>query len=180
MNENFERVLNLAQKTNSRLIVFDRTAGKHLVVMGIDEFESLVTEPEKKENIPNDNDADKDHELIQKLNQEIAEWRNKAQKKEAENVIHDFNDLPEEILEEPKSTTEKEAVEKEISEPLNSPAASLLPAASSSWHKFGDVMARYQPAPKMPEIRYEPAETPQAEKTESLDDEQIFFEEPVE
>lgn len=165
MNESLDRLLNLAQKTNSRLIVYDRTAGKHLVVMGIDDFENLTTGQVPVKIV--DHDADKDHELIQKLNQEIAEWRNRAQNQEVENATADFSEEGgvEENLEEPAQTVVKE-----------------IPKSSSPspWHKFGDVLANYQPAPKMPEVRYEPAEALESEKTEALDDEPIFLEEPVE
>lgn len=175
MNESLDRLLNLAQKTNSRLIVYDRTAGKHLVVMGIDDFESLTTGQVPVKIV--DDDADRDHELIQKLNQEIAEWRNRAQNQEVENTVADFSEEEdlEENLEEPIQT-----VVKEIPKSSDPSIKSLPSSPPSSWHKFGDVMARYQPAPKMPEVRYEPAEALESEKTQALDDEPIFLEEPVE
>lgn len=169
MNESFDRILNLAQKSNSRLIIFDRAAGKHLVVMGIDDFENLSTGQVPVQVA--DEDAQKDHELIQKLNQEIADWRNKAQKQEIDNNLSDVSD---------QVSTEVTKVQEETLEPVEAISSPSSPTLPSSWHRLGDVIARYQPAPRMPEVRYEPNPTDVGEKTEPLEDDPIFLEEPVE
>jgi hypothetical protein len=197
MQESFDRILRLAQKTNSRLIIFDKNTDQHLVVMGIDEFEQLSSHDSHVKvrvqtpvSEPVDTEAAHEQALIEALNKEIAQWREKARQQEvAQNFDH---------LVSPNVPTVPEVQQPLmpaviIDEPLPSGVAEVthadsvhLPATSpSSWHRLGDVMARYKTgdsiaAPTPTEVRYEAAPSAEGEATESLDEDPIFLEEPVE
>lgn len=43
MSENFDRLFDLAKKSGSRLIVCDPQGGQHLAILGIDDFEQLLS-----------------------------------------------------------------------------------------------------------------------------------------
>lgn len=205
MNNNFDRLFALAQKTNSTLVVYDRDGENHCVVLGIEQFEKLSGDtnkiPEEKvlkapvvaqPEIAVDPDLKSDEAVIEALNQKIAEWRaaQLASQPVESSLNTDFAqeaNLPEEstVLPVPEEPTPQLAVT-----PSDIPV-SQSSAKSSSWHRLGDVMA-HTLKPKMPEVRYEEIGEPEValpvkqaddsenfSEPEALDDEPLFLEEPI-
>lgn len=190
MNNNFDRLLSLAKKTKSTLVVYDPEGQNNCVILGVEQYEKLVladSAPVESQKVEVENlkvieqkkssepvsapivadDLAADEAVLEALNQRIAEWR--ASQPVAESVV------------ETQSEPEPPAVP---TQPASVPQ-------SSSWHRLGDVMATSL-KPKMPEVRYEEIgeleaplpvthtdETANFSEPEPLDDEPLFLEEPV-
>lgn len=204
MNTNFDRIFKLAKKSQSRLVVFDKQENDHFVVLNIDDFESLLdgpadpkplllTEPTPPvDSVPEvfsseqviDSDREQDALLLQKLNQQIAEWRREEQKK----AEADFTPEPELPL-------ESELVQPEpLSRPIQpitipvkiEPEPEIQPKTSGNWHKLGDVLA----GSSLGKVSYEPLgergikptlveESSEYAEPEPLNDDPVFLEEPL-
>lgn len=206
MNNNFDRLFKLAQKTKSTLVVYDRDGENHCVVLGIEQFEKMsepstnfseektpampvVVEPEAKVIDP---DLKSDEAVLEALNQKIASWR--ASQAEVEITESSSNTDSVQEVPIPEESTIDHAPEEpaqSMAVPVIESSVSQSPAKSSSWHRLGDVMAQTL-KPKMPEVRYEEIGEPevalpvkQADDTETfsepeaLDDEPLFLEEPI-
>lgn len=194
MNNNFDRLLKLAQKTKSTLVVYDREGEDHCVVLGIDEFEKMSGQishlPEKKdyqtpapdiqESAP-DPDLESDEAVLEALNQKIAAW--KASQPVPEPEVPELS--TDSVQEAPKEP------EQPVPAPISSDLSNQNSTKSSSWHRLGDVMANTL-KPKMPEVRYEEIGEPEValpikrtdeiegfSEPEPLDDEPLFLEEPI-
>lgn len=194
MNNNFDRLLKLAQKTKSTLVVYDREGEDHCVVLGIDEFEKMSGQtthlpkekshqssaPAIQESIP-DPDLESDEVVLEALNQKIAEWKASQPVLEPEVPALSTDAVQEVPVESEQSTPT----------PTLSELNNQHSTKSSSWHRLGDVMANTL-KPKMPEVRYEEIgelevalpvkRTDEIEgfsEPEPLDDEPLFLEEPI-
>ena len=103
-----KRIFNLIQKTGDRLIVADSSTDEVFAIMNIDEYESLVDcDRDYWENDTCDCEEGEcdicdchkeisdltEQEMLQKINDDVAEWRDAQKKKNDE-------ELAEEILEE--------------------------------------------------------------------------------
>lgn len=207
MNNNFDRLFKLAQKTKSTLVVYDRAGEDHCVVLSIEQFEkmseqAIVLPEEKGHQTPVlvepkntvDLDLKSDEAVLEALNQKIAAWR--TAQLAAESVESSLNtDFAQEVPAPEESTFDHAPEEptQSVAVAVSTPQVpvSQSPAKSSSWHRLGDVMAQTL-KPKMPEVRYEEIGEPevalpvkQADDTEAfsepeaLDDEPLFLEEPI-
>jgi hypothetical protein len=141
-----QRIFELIKKTGDRLIVVDGNSGQSFAVMNIDDYELLVDDNcECFDQVLDDNgDSDdfypeefekeipdlSEQEMLQKINNDIALWRDAQKKKNDEELI-------EEILED-NSVSEIEPI-KDISVENDAPAddKSIKPIFSS----LGDVLA---------------------------------------
>lgn len=216
MNTNFDRVFSLAKKSNSRLVVFDKQEGEHFVVLGIDDFESLLTDQKsvKTEAVPVlssvppsvsvpaitpvteqtiDSDLDQDARLLQKLNEQIADWR----RSELEKIsIQTEPEEESEIEIKPKSEPNLESLPRPVTQPVTIPvkiepepeliAPPVSQKSSGSWHRLGDVIAESSLA----KVSYEPLgeqgikpiispEINEYAEPEPLNEDPVFLEEPL-
>ena len=209
MNTNFDRVFKLAKKSNSRLVVFDKQEGEHFVVLGVDDFESLLDSPAAAKpalppeptrpvapapEVPSieqiiDSDREQDALLLQKLNQQIADWRREEQKK----VEVDFTPEPE-VPQEPEPVrpeplpkpTQPVTIPVKIEPEPEFKSQPQPVKPSGSWHKLGDVMA----GSSLAKVSYEPLgeqgikpvmaeETNEYAEPEPLNEDPVFLEEPL-
>lgn len=195
MNDSFERLLKLSQRTGDTLIVFDKESGNHQVVMDVEKYEALSI----SSNPPVGHLTEQ--ELIDRLNKDISLWK----ESQSTGMDEDLQFMPEDpVLETPE-------IETEVSFDEDSP----------DWHSAADVLDNIHPEfdsgestdlsgmslqeseikldlePAAPEpIEYDPvmqvpASIPMLEQNEEeketedlfqeepLDDEPIFFEEPI-
>ncbi len=200
MNTNFDRIFSLAKKSNSRLVVFDKTEGDHFVVLGIDDFEGLLgnpstnNKPEPKPQLPAtpaevkaepktesehfiDSTRAEDEALLQKLNEQIAEWRRDELAKAAAAI-----EAPQEPVVELELPPEP--VKKPV-QPITIPVT-VEPEPEEKWHKLGDVLA----GSSLGKVSYEPLgeqgikpliqeETVEYAEPEPLNDDPVFLEEPL-
>ncbi len=201
MNNNFDRLFKLAQKTKSTLVVYDREGNDHCVVLGIEQFEKMSEQtsispletiaPAPKTPVI-DLDLKTDEEILEALNEKISNWRASQPVSESEEPVLNTDSVQEVPVPE-ISTVDHEPEEptQSIAVPVASPLVAQSPTKSSSWHRLGDVMAQTL-KPKMPEVRYEEIGEPEValpvtrtdepevfSEPESLDDEPLFLEEPV-
>lgn len=103
MQNQLQKAINLAKKTGDRLIVYDMS-GKNeaYVVMNLDDYEKMATGRSEVKDLTED-------ELLDKINRDIAVWKNKRNIKEndrndekmEENEEYDFVQ-PEHRKEEPQ------------------------------------------------------------------------------
>jgi hypothetical protein len=76
MNNQLEKAINLAKKTGDRLIIFDSVRSENaFVVMSINEYEKLVINKNEVRNLT-------ENELLDKINRDIAVWKNEQYGKE--------------------------------------------------------------------------------------------------
>jgi hypothetical protein len=76
MQNQLERAINLAKKTGDRLIVFDSVRqDSAFVVMSINEYEKLALSKNEVRNLT-------ENELLDKINRDIAVWKNEQYTKE--------------------------------------------------------------------------------------------------
>lgn len=214
MNTNFDRLFQLAKKSKSPLVVLDKHTENQFVVLGIDDYEALldqesvaqssqvaavVSTPEPRVvaapvvSVEQKSDPDKEQDalLLQKINQQIADWRAEEQKKL----------LATEVQAEPVAMSESEPTPEIVPEPLLEVIKSPLPVVNqpvtipvkivpestrnSSWHKLGDVMAG-----NFTKVSYESLgeqglkptvteEVSEYAEPEPLNDDPVFLEEPL-
>jgi hypothetical protein len=75
MQDQLQKAINLAKKTGDRLIVYDMSNGEDAyVVMGMDDYEKLVTGNVAVKDLTED-------ELLDKINRDIAVWKNEQNNK---------------------------------------------------------------------------------------------------
>jgi hypothetical protein len=111
MQNQLQKAINLAKKTGDRLIVYDMSTGEDAyVVMGLDEYEKLVTGNNHVKDLTED-------ELLDKINRDIAVWKNEQNNKEEsgeveENLEKSSGDA--DFVYSKYQGEEKEAYEKEV------------------------------------------------------------------
>lgn len=101
MKNDIEKALNLAKITGDRVIVVDRDLGRSFVIISLDEYEKLAV---KNSGIVKISDLTED-ELLDKINRDIASWRQINQTKEEETNNTDFS---KEIIEEEDEEVEED------------------------------------------------------------------------
>ncbi len=214
MNTNFDRLFQLAKKSKSPLVVLDKQTENQFVVLGIDDYESLLDQepvapssqkppvtvtPEPVATVSpvvmveqkNDPDREQDALLLQKINQQIADWRAEEQKKvvatevQVEPVVVSEPEFAPEPLPEPLPEVVKSALPI-VTQPVTIPVK-IVPESTknSSWHKLGDVMAG-----NFTKVSYESLgeqglkptvteEVSEYAEPEPLNDDPVFLEEPL-
>jgi len=77
----FDRLLNLAQKSNGKVFIYDKSEGRHMLLMDLDEYEDFLNFHEKlEEKIKvissldelKEKNIEKKDEEIEKINDDIA------------------------------------------------------------------------------------------------------------
>lgn len=71
MKEIFERLFNLIKKTGDKVVFYDSAKGEAYVMMRMEDYEKMAVNTRKAENLTNFHASDK----IEKINQDIAMWR---------------------------------------------------------------------------------------------------------
>jgi len=79
MKEILERALNLIKKTGDKVIIVNPGEESAYVIMGLGDYENIVRAG-KRQGLTEDRAPDK----IDKINQDIALWREEAKKEEVE------------------------------------------------------------------------------------------------
>ena len=188
MESSFDRVLRLAQKTGDKLIIFDRQADKHHVLLPIEDYEELLdlnysdsaSEYDEQDFEENNHYSPESHSQNQGLSfsdSEHTSWHSTGSvlggmrlDSEAANDLPSFDSLSEDP--DIHFFSEEEEPTKESKSP-----AFLAPDISDSAPGFSPSEPSKNLVP--PSSRVEP-QVPGFQE-ESLDDEEpIFFEEPVE
>lgn len=113
----FDRLLDLAQQTGSKLIVHDPIEGRDLAILSIDEFERMVLGGKSVDFDPRNLSSS---EMLDKINRDISVWR--ARQEEDEEWGKEML-LDEELGEESPFDPFKE-----------------LDSHTSSWHSAGSVL----------------------------------------
>jgi len=188
MNDSFDRLLKLAQSTGDTLIVFDKQSGSHQVVMDIDKYEGLV----HSSNPPVGSLTEQ--QLIDRLNKDISLWRDSQQDQDISPEVSFDDSYVEDATEDWHSAADVlDNMHPEFEEqPQDMAPVSLEPE--------GDIEFNFEPQKPVEQaseaIEYdplmqEPAPIPMIEQDqeaesedtsfqeEPLDDEPIFFEEPI-
>lgn len=103
MKTDIEKALNLAKITGDRVIVVDRDLERSFVIISLDEYEKLAV---KNSGIVEISDLTED-ELLDKINRDIAFWRqiNQTKEEEANNI-----DFQKEIIEEEDEEVEEDNI----------------------------------------------------------------------
>ncbi len=180
MSEQFDKVLELAQKLKGPMVVYDKQGGKHLVILGIDEFaqyfdsnKKTLVEPQAPVNTNNSQAPEVKAESA--MDESVFEPQ--VEVGESENVVESRIDvLPEEF-----APLEPEVSSVEVEVPVKPKNPALTPSAqvsSQQWHRLGDVMRRVRPEITPQDTRqpvpYQAHEEPVLES-----DEPNFLEEPT-
>ena len=106
MRENqFNRLLNLIRRTGDRLVVLDKDSDTSLVMMDIGEYEKMLDGGTKLEEMS-------DSDILDKINREVAIWREKNMANEVSEAMEDdlehlepessVHTTPKEVSEEPQ------------------------------------------------------------------------------
>ncbi|MCD4694121.1 hypothetical protein K8R62_02060 [bacterium] len=86
MSKEIKKVISLAKKTGDRIVVFDpEEGGENFVIMSLEEYENLLDQSGKlniKESIDEEIKDLTENELIDKINRNIAVWKNENKDKE--------------------------------------------------------------------------------------------------
>lgn len=159
MSEQFDKVLDLAQKLKGPMVVYDKQGGKHLVILGIDEFAQYF-----------DTNKNKPVEPKAQVNTETTQ----ASELKAEMGEGD-------LVEEPRTQVmpEEFAPVESVVEVPKAPKMMATPTSTGSqqWHRLGDVIRRVRP-----EIASEDVQKPVPYQTHDEPvvetDEPNFLEEP--
>jgi hypothetical protein len=92
-NEQLRKAIELSKKTGDRLMVYDlNTTDDAFIVMAIDDYEKMVLNKKKCSN----NDLT-DDELTDKINRDIASWK-EAQGAEREEIVDDEENQSSELI----------------------------------------------------------------------------------
>jgi len=159
MNDEFDTVLDLAQKLKGPMVVYDKQGGRHLVILGIDEFTAYL-DSNKPLTVPPAN------AVKTPVNQE-----------KKGGITETPSELNQTIESEPQEQAGSlQEVVGEV-EPVK-PLVNIPKAPNQDWHRLGDVMRRVRPEiassePQKP-VPYQLHEEPLAET-----DEVSFLEEPI-
>lgn len=74
MQAGFDRLLELAQRSGDRLIIYDRFGHNHKVIVDLDDYEHMLLVDEREEAYEDVRQLS-EGELIDKINRDIAMWR---------------------------------------------------------------------------------------------------------
>lgn len=183
MNESFDQVLDLAQKLTSPVVVYDKQGGRHLVILGIDEFAHYLDSGKKPSVGPiisTNTNLSQAPEVRAESAMDESIFEPQVEVGEAtESEVQ----VREEILS-PKLPPEEEVVEGERenqeieAEVKKNPLTPSAQVTGQHWHRLGDVIRRVHPeipaeiAPKP--VPYQTHNEPVTEV-----DEPSFLEEPA-
>lgn len=173
----FDRLLNLAQKSNGKIFIYDKSEGRHMLLLDLDEYENFLNFQEKiKNNIDSvieDLDIKKDNseekELLEKINNDIAIW--KSGQDEEKKVI-EAEDLEEKLIKNEWHSISDVLNNKEKKEEIESDKKNKL----DELIKLEDsTLENKKPIP------FVNSDVSQVDLEELSDDEEepIFFEEPI-
>lgn len=181
MNASFDRLLNLAKRTGDTLIIFDKYDGNHQVVMDVDVYEDLVNHS----NPPVGSLSEQ--ELIERLNTDISLWR-ESQTMEATDDINFISDADQgsdwhsagEVLDHmhPEfESTESNDLQEHMFNQNDDLELSFEQNDTGVDLNYDPVMQ--DPAP-IPMIEHDASEeVNDAFQEEPLEEDPIFFEEPI-
>ncbi|MBU1146309.1 hypothetical protein KKD80_02065 [Patescibacteria group bacterium] len=93
MKEIFERLFSLIKKTGDKVVFYDSARGDAYVMMKMEDYEQITENVPPGEDLTNFRAPDK----IEKINQDIAIWR-----EEVKNAVGDVLPVPEEEIPEKK------------------------------------------------------------------------------
>lgn len=116
----FNKLFRLAKKTGDRMIVFDSHTGDGFAIVGIDEYEKLVSDPRDVSSLSGD-------ELIEQINRDIGTWRSK---KEAE----------EDMLDDEFFMERERQRQMPWERPILDPYPSYTDVSDDSWESAGDLL----------------------------------------
>ncbi len=92
MKEIFERLFNLIKKTGDKVVFYDSAKGEAYVMMRMEDYEKMTVNTQGDENLTNFHASDK----IEKINQDIAMWREEVKETSGDIPLATENDgLPE-------------------------------------------------------------------------------------
>ena len=195
MNSSFDHLLDLAQKTGNNLIIYDRYGDRNLVVLDLSEYERLVDidigrveDSEFGEDIGEMNEG----EMLDKINHDIAAWRSYQEQEDSESREEKLeeemkNDQFDPFSEDYSHNDEwqsagdilqerhPELASSEFNSGITFPAKPLLPLG---YEPVGFVDP-YQPSSER-QVPYQEHDEAAGSASEPLEDEPIFFEEPLE
>lgn len=166
MSDQFDKVLDLAQKLKGPMVVYDKQGGKHLVILGIDEFAHYFDSNKKT---PLESGLSTNTNLSQAPEIKAESGMDESIFEPATTVLPPELAPTDELAE---SEVEINEVKVEIKK--NPP----VPSSGQAWHRLGDVMRRVHPeiAPEGTQkpVPYQAHDEPVAES-----DEPNFLEEPT-
>lgn len=99
MGDQLKKALEVAKRTGDRVIIVDSSdpQNKASVIMNIDEYEKMLS---YKENYREDIKGLTEEQLIDKINSDIALWKEEEQEEEMEDLFPSGSDLEEDMEEE--------------------------------------------------------------------------------
>lgn len=134
MTNSFERLMNLAKKTGDRIILYDASSDKSMVVMNLDDYEYLML---GRSNIHKLTEG----QLLDQINRDIAVWRsshgeNRFWENESSSYLEDEDDYDFE---------------------RGDPSGVFDPykPISEDWHRASDVIGDYYPKDSFSEDSFE-------------------------
>lgn len=134
MSEQFDKVLDLAQKLKGPMVVYDKQGGKHLVILGIDEFAQYF-DSNKKNSIESKTTVDTNSAQVPELKVEVGNGDFVQESR--------VDVLPEELTPvEPEALPVEEEV---LNKPKSLVSATSIGASGQQWHRLGDVIRRVRP-----------------------------------
>jgi hypothetical protein len=134
MSEQFDKVLELAQKLNGPMVVYDKQGGKHLVILGIDEFAQYF---DANKNKPVELKAEVNTETTQASEPKVEVGESKP----VEEALKVSEESRTQVMPEEFAPVES-VVEVPKAPKMMTPPTS---AGSQQWHRLGDVIRRVRP-----------------------------------
>ncbi len=107
MKDIFERLFNLIGKTGDKVVFYDSAKDEAYVIMRMKDYEGMANGRQSQTNLTDFRAADK----IEKINQEIALWRDEAQKSSETAETETAGEIPKENKSEEESQFYFEPVE---------------------------------------------------------------------
>lgn len=180
----FDRLLNLAQKSNGKIFIYDKCEGRHMLLVNLDEYEEFLNfQEELDKKIANSStDFLNDHEnylenndeknffgksLIEKINNDIAVWKSKY---DEQKIKEEADDMEEKLIKKDWHS---------ISEILNKKNSVKEVEEKNKVDELFDIKKTDEKDKKaIPFLDHEET-TKDLKDIENVEDEPIFFEEPV-
>lgn len=183
MNEPFDQVLDLAQKLTSPLVVYDKQGGRHLVILGIDEFAHYLDSGKKPSVGPvvpmNTNlsqapevraESAMDESIFEPQVEvgEVAEFEVQVREEALSAKLPPEEDVVE-------GERENQEIDAEVKKNPLTPSAAVT---SQHWHRLGDVIRRVHPEISVENTPKPVPYQPHSEQVSEVD-EPSFLEEPT-
>lgn len=150
MNEPFDKVLDLAQKLNGPMVVYDKQGGKHLVILGIDEFAQYFDSGKKtpaEPIAPTNTNLSQAPEVKAESAMDESIFEPQAEAREVgepqfESKTEVLSPGLEPVEEAVEVSSEIQEIKSEIKKNPLTPSAATT---SQHWHRLGDVIRRVHP-----------------------------------